>query len=161
MACAFKSPIFMPFLAMPVGIGSFMFMGCYDSVRIILFISTSTTLSWPDSIGAFCSAANHPREHVSARTNAVKKCLSMLFLIDRRTSCNPYPTSNRLGNVRHQLTASSGGDRRNWQPWPAYSTNSEATVQARPRTRCTSSPTAISPPSITKQLSASLPSKRR
>jgi len=31
----------------------------------------------------------------------------------------------------------------------------------RPRTRCTSSPTEISPPSITKQLSASFPSKRR
>jgi len=39
--------------------------------------------------------------------------------------------------------------------------DSEVSVQARPLTRCTAAPTAISPPSMTKQLSASLPSKRR
>jgi hypothetical protein len=45
--------------------------------------------------------------------------------------------------------------------WPAYSVNAADSAHARPRTSCTSSPTAISPPSITKQLSASLPAKRR
>lgn len=44
---------------------------------------------------------------------------------------------------------------------PGYSANVVVAVdsaQARPRTRCTSSPTATSPPSITKQLSANFPS---
>src|SRR5262245_65618484 len=50
------------------------------------------------------------------------------------------------------------------RPWLGYSAKSPAAAdaaQARPRTSCTSSPTLMSPPSITKQLSASLPPKRR
>jgi len=41
-----------------------------------------------------------------------------------------------------------------------YSMNASGPVQERPRTSCTSSPRVISPPSIMKQLSASLPSNR-
>jgi len=48
--------------------------------------------------------------------------------------------------------------------WLGHSSKTSAatdSAQARPRASCTSYPTVMSPPSITKQLSASLPANRR
>src|SRR5215472_19384616 len=74
--------------------------------------------------------------------------------LDRKSS-HPYRSLCGIGSIVH-LTLLRRCPR-SWWGYSAKCPAAEDAAQARPRTSCTSSPTLMSPPSITKQLSASLP----